>query len=800
MKSLRGNKSIVCAIFVECMKYMRIAKRVAPALVLLLALFVPVKQAAAQTVIGGFGISTVAGTGATSYTGDGGSALNATLNQPQRVAFDAAGNLYIADATNNVIRIVSATTGNISTIAGGGASPSTCKGSTDAVGDGCVATAAILSGPQGMVFDGQGNMYVADRGDFAVRMITNPSSGAGIITLVLGEIGIIEGATAPCATSSTAANLMHSITNPKELAFDTAGNLYISMNGNTCWGLDQIANVSGSPSSFTPGALSMIIGKDSSSESGIKNPSSGTAANAATSSIDGVCADKLGNLYLTLSSVYGIAKLTNVVVLGTNAPITLLAGILKTAGATGDGGSALAAELNAPESSIVDPSGNIFIADQSNNKIREVLASSGEIVTVAGTGVSGYSADGVAALTSELKGPRGLAFDAVGNLYIADGGNNRVRKLSMSNPLTFPPTAVGSSASATLYLETVQATTLNSLAMTSSLGDFTIGAASGCTVNGTTSNPLETVCAVPVTFTPQYANQRSVPVSLIDGSNNVDSFELTGTGTAPVVGLIPPTISTLPSMTGLLKAPSGGAAVDTGDNLYIADTGNNVVRKITPAGVATVLAGTGTSGFSGDGSAATSASLNAPRGVAADGYGNIYIADTGNQVIRMVSSTGIISTVAGTAGTGGYSGDNGSATAATLSAPSGLAADAYGAVYIADTGNNVIRKLFNGNIATMAGVGGAAGFAGDGGLAGLAKLSSPSGVAVDSQRNVYIADQGNDVVRKVSAYTGPATTGLISTVAGSGGLGGYGGDGPLECPLCYCARRCGRSLYCGHRQ
>jgi trimeric autotransporter adhesin len=218
-----------------------------------------------------------------------------------------------------------------------------------------------------------------------------------------------------------------------------------------------------------------------------------------------------------------------------------------------------------------------------------------------------------------------------------------------------------------------------------------------------------------------------------------------------------------------LSSPAG-IVTDNADNLYIADPGNQRVRKVAAGtGLITTLAGNGTAGYNGDNGPAAAAELNAPAGVAIDSGGNLYIADTGNNVIRKVSTSGTITTVAGN-NAQGYSGDNGLATHATLDTPTGVAVDSGGDLFIADTNNNRIRKVdTSGTITTVVG-NGTEGYTGDGGPATSATLNKPAAVVVDNMGNLFLVDTGNDVVRMVTA------AGTISTIAGNGGTG-YSGDG-----------------------
>jgi sugar lactone lactonase YvrE len=214
-------------------------------------------------------------------------------------------------------------------------------------------------------------------------------------------------------------------------------------------------------------------------------------------------------------------------------------------------------------------------------------------------------------------------------------------------------------------------------------------------------------------------------------------------------------------------------AVDSSGNIYFADTGNHRIRKVDTAGVVTTFAGVGQPGFGGDGAAATSALLSAPADVALDGTGNLYIADVNNERVRKVSTLGVITTVAGN-GLPGFAGDTGLATAARLDTPISIALDAAGNLYIVDANNKRIRKVdgSTGFITTFAGTGTPAYRAIDENVAANTAQIDPLGVAVDNAGNVYIADTGNNRIRKVDG------AGLITTVAGNGSVGFAGDGGP----------------------
>ncbi len=301
------------------------------------------------------------------------------------------------------------------------------------------------------------------------------------------------------------------------------------------------------------------------------------------------------------------------------------------------------------------------------------------------------------------------------------------------------------------------------------------------------SPPVGTVCTATVVFTPKYPGLRSgaVLVKSSDGTTLLGSTLISGVGTGSLAVLDPGVINTVagnqfwtyspgnegyPASSSSLYLPYGVVA-DPSGKVYISDTLNGRVRMVDTSGKIWTIAGDGTFGYSGDGGAATSAEVNEPSGLAIDGAGNIYFADSGNDVVRRIDRvSGVITTVAGTPGNAGFSGDGSAATAAKLSSPEGIAFDAEGDLFIADSGNEVIRKVdaTNGTISTVAGEPGEAAYNGEG-TATTHMLNLPWSVAVGPDGALYIADTGNSRIRRVIG-------GVISTVAGSN-VQSYGGDG-----------------------
>jgi large repetitive protein len=312
-----------------------------------------------------------------------------------------------------------------------------------------------------------------------------------------------------------------------------------------------------------------------------------------------------------------------------------------TQGFSGDGSSATAAQIGFFVSgTALDSSQNLYIADSGNNRIRKV-STSGNISTVAGTGTAGYTGDGGAATSATISSPVGIVFDSTGNMYFSESTNQVIRK--------------------------------------------------------------------------------------VDTSGNISTYK--------TLGFTP-----------------GAIGIDSTDNIYIADAQNNKVWMLDTSQVLTLFAGTGTAGYTGDGGAATSATLNSPNAVAVDPAGNVYISDNQNHAIRKVTG-GTITTVAGS-GAAGYGGDNGPATSANLSGPTGIAVDPLGDIYIADSNNQVIRKVDSaGVIVTLAGTG-SNGYTGDGGPGLVAQFYNPKFPTIDTTTlTLYVSDTSNYVVRAIGTAT-----------------------------------------------
>jgi len=790
-------------------------------------------------------ITTVAGNGTEAYAGDNGPATSASFDYPRDVTVDSSGNLYIADYINNRIRKVDSGTGIITTVAGNG---------TEAyAGDNGPATSASFDNLRGGVtVDSTGNFYIADYNNNRIRKV---ASGTGIITTVAGNgTGAYAGDNGPATSAS--------LYSPSHVAIDSSGNLFIADTTN-----HRIRKVA-----IGTGIITTVAGSSIGGFGGDNGP----ATSARLYWPSGVTFDSNDNLYIADYGNHRIRKVAS----GTGV-ITSVAGN-GSAGFSGDGGAAIAASLYRPSEVIVDSSGNLYFAEYYNQRIRKVVNGTGIITTVAGNGTQGFSGDNVAATSASLNNPWGVTIDNSGNLYIADEWNHRIRKVDSgtgiittvagngsygfsgdNGPATsanvYDPTGVTIDSSGNLYITEwgtgrIRKVYLNLVPTVTALVSSTVGNSS---VSGSA-----------VTFTATVTSTEVIPTSTIvtfkDGAATIGNgvLDATGTATFTTSSLAPGSHNITASYpdTGILAGSTspvlvqtviGSPIVTTGSVSSICTTtatlggtindngaattvnfdyglttgyGSSATASLSPlaanagytsvsAGVnglacgttyhfrvngqnsvgttngldttftttacpapgsviITTVAGNGSPTFAGDGGPATAASFYYPHDVTVDSVGNLYIADTFNYRIRkLTTDTGIISTVAGTS-TSGYSGDGGLATAAKINCPYDVTVDSAGNIYIADTYNNRIRRVdaVTGVISTVAGNGTGA-FAGDGGPATSASLNNPIGVAVDSADNLYISDTYNNRIRRVDA-----SSGIITTVAGNGN-GAFSGDG-----------------------
>jgi sugar lactone lactonase YvrE len=351
-------------------------------------------------------INTVAGSGAASFSGDGGPAAEAGLNSPTGIAFDELGNLYIPDRLNHRVRKVIVQTGIIATIAGSGL---TGPANGGYAGDGGPATEARLNLPGDVAVDGSGNVYIADTYNHRIRQVITSTHA---ITTVAGT-----GAAGYSGDNGPAAEA--ELRNPAAVAVDGMGNLYIADANN-----NRIRNVLAATGIITTVAGSGPIGHAAGGFSGDGGP----AANAQLNYPVGVAVDSMGNVYVAdaynhrirqIRAVSGV--ITTVVGSGPVGPDNGEFG--------GDGGPATEARLNFPVDVSVDASGNLYVADTGNHRVRMVLAATGVITTIAGTGVPGYGGDGGPAVEAALNLPAGIEVDGAGHVYIADQDNHRVRRV-----------------------------------------------------------------------------------------------------------------------------------------------------------------------------------------------------------------------------------------------------------------------------------------------------------------------------------------------------------------------------------
>jgi sugar lactone lactonase YvrE len=706
--------------------------------------------------------------GTASYSGDGTvpSPTNYVgLNKPRGVRIDNYGNIWIADTGNNVIRMISASTGKISTIVGAN-SNGTAASTAGYLGDGSAAnTAAVeLSGPIDIVFDSQNNAFITDASNHVIReVLWNASSATvGTISTVIGNnaasVAVTSGTLAPKPSGwpGPTAATTPALGNPTKLAIDSYNNLYFDDSSTSV-----VYFYDASTQTITPIAGTYGYGFNSVytgfTTCAAATDSLGDGCPALNglfyqgSSALGMTIDNRNNLYITDPNDERLREVTtnlnfpslavgqsatqtiqlhfakadalaatNGLVLNprsgdfsvSTAPVCAVAsdntsdctlsitfapvapglrtatlavtGLLSSRSfpLTGTGSAALASfdpgtiasagtGLLSARGAAFDAAGDLYIADTGNNRVVEITAA-GVQTTIAGTGAAGYSGDGSAATGAKLSAPTAVAVSAAGMVFIADTGNNVVRAINTVNGIISTYAGGGASGCpSALAADTLGDGCPATQATLKAPAGLTVAANGDLFIADTGDNLIRRV-----DFGSGNINLHAGPQSKVACSASIDSY---GDG-CPLI-----------SAATIFNAPTSLAS-DASGNIYVADSGNNVVRMLSSGtGLVTLLAGNGQSVFTGDGGPATAASLNAPMGIAVDAAGNLYIADTGNAVVRTVSAaTGQIATLLGLGGTAGSGAAGGVASQLLLSAPSALALDAKGDLAIADTGNNRI--------------------------------------------------------------------------------------------------------------
>ena len=791
-------------------------------------------------------ITTIAGDGSSFSGGDGGPAISAQIGYVQTLMVDGGANLYIGDG--NLVRKI--TSGTITTVAGGG---SGCPQQTDSVGDGCAATNAPLVQVRGLTLDTAGNLYIADSNSYRIRKVA-----AGVISTVAGNGffqfsgdgglsidsqlipqgiavqspgnfftayyqayrvrkssgGLITTAagTGACCYNGENQPATSAYLNAFGVAVDGAGNIFTAENnrvrkisggtiatiaGNGLQGYSgdngpaTSAQVSGAAKVAVDTVGNVYIADQNNKR--VRKVSGGVittvagggpvdgavAANISVSKPPAIAVDGSGNVYFPSPSEHRVYKVSAA---GT---LTLIAGN-GTSGFSGDNGPATAAQLNDPYGVAVNNAGTaVYISDRNTNRVR--LVSGGTIVTIAGGGTgcpqqTNIVGDNCAGTSASLSFPAALALSSSGNvLYISDSLNYRVRRLTGGVMGTVAGTGTccfsGDNGPATA----AQLNFAAGLAIDNSTGDLYIGDSENYRVRKVSGGTITTVAGTGISgysgdTSPAINAQLSLSYGVaVDSAGALYIADATNSRIRKVAGGVITTVAgngnggysgdSIAATSAQLNYPYA-VAVDGAANLYIADTANNRVRKVS-GGVISTIAGNGFSAFSGDGGQAAQAQLDAPSDIAVDGAGNLYIADLTNLRIRQVATNGMISTVAGN-GTCCYSGDSGLATSASIY-PSYIAADAAGGIYFSDFTNRV-RKVSGGVITTVAG-NGQAGYSGDGGLSTAASLRNPQGLAVDSAGNIYIADAGNFSVRLLTMN--PKMVNLLAPASALAGSGGF---------------------------
>jgi len=668
-------------------------------------------------------VTTIAGTGTGAYSGDGGPAAAAQLNDPLGLALNGAGDVLLADSGNRRLRKIAAGSGVISTEAGGFS-----LGFSGNVGDGGQAKSAFLYRVKGVAHHG-GVTYLAEENDRVRRV-----DAGGVITTYAGG-GVGDGA---LASESF-------LYQPFAACTDAGGNLLLAdAQGGRVRRVDA-----------GTGRISTFAGI------GRYALSSGDGGPATSAGIGprGLALRPSGDLLILETTSQRIRQVDFA-----TGIITTFAGT-GLYGSAGDGGPAASAQFQSPAALALDLSGNVFVAE--SGRIRRIDAATGIVSTVAGDGVNVYGGDAGLATAARLRNPVDLAFDSGGNLLILSSG--RVRRIDAATGVIttvvgtggFGSTGDGGPAtSATINASGLELDASDNIYLASSNSVRRVEAATGVI------SLLAGVGGGSLTTAPVFPRQiylRGNSLFLFE-NDVVRRLDLSSGGLTPFAG--GGRGDGGPASEAVLTEPRG-LAVDASGNLFIADTRDHVVRRVDAlSGVITRVAGRiASAGFAGGGAPQASL-LNGPRGLCIDSAGALYIADSGNHRVRRIdASLTTITTVCGT-GVAGYGGEGQPSQQALLNAPLDVAVNSGGDIFVADAGNDRVRRIdaATGVIRTYAGTG-TRGFSGDGGFPAAAEISFPSALTFDGAGNLYMGD-GNNRIRRVSARSG-----RIVTFAGTGSTG-----------------------------
>lgn len=599
----------------------------------------------------------------------------ARFYDPARVALDGVGNLYVADRTNKVIRKVVLATGAVTTLAGSYG----VGGAADGIG-----TAAQFETLTGILADGNGNLYVADGRSSTIRKVVLATTAVSTIAGTAYMTGSADG-------TGTAARFLA----PGSMALDTSGNLYIA--DSSARTIRKLVLSSGAVTTLA-GSFGMIGSVD------------GTGTNALFGGPQGLSLDGSGNLFVADRGNHSIRKIVL-----SSAVVTTLAGM---AGMTGSvDGTGASARFNGPLDVAADSSGNLFVSDSANGTIRKVVLATGAVSTLAGTAQYAGSADGTGA-AANFNALEGLALDGSGNLYVADSSNHAVRRVVTSTGVV--TTLAGSAR---------HNGNTDGLGAAARFIEPGFMAADGC------GNLY-------VSDTLNYAIRKVIlatgAVTAVAGTSFLPG---NADGTGPAARFNTP----------------AGLAVDSFGNLYVSDFRNHTIRKVMlSTGAVTTVAGAAGMNGSTDGIGAA-ARFNFPSALALDSSGNLYVADSENSTLRKISlSSGAVTTLAGMAGVPGSA--DGAGSAARFNYPCALALEGTGNLYVSDCRDSTIRKvvLATGAVTTLAGMTGTRGSMDGTGTA--ARFNTPAGLDLDGTGNLYVADYLNTTLRKVSLASGAVTT------------------------------------------